>query len=209
MYIQNNTLSFLAGTNVYYASANVGEISGNTISDGFGIHSNGMSVYGGGSSEPPTASDVNIFNNRILGSKLSDNPTGGGSFTVEKCDRLNFYNNVFDGRFSHWGVSTTGKSWLRFDNNTITESLGLYVSPISAYANYYIQNNTLGGLFIGSTSPVTNWGTITNVIKSGNIYKSYTNQQSGPYGWILGPGELYNVGEGIKIPLSPSTLIVN
>lgn len=166
--IQNNTVSRTSRQGIWFMGARDSQITGNTVTDIKGCHSNGISIY------------LNSSNILVAGNTVFD---ANSPLTYEQSADLFFINNLIAGPgeacVHEWGDDMTGVVW--FCSNTLIKTGG-YGAALSIGesrgAEYIITNNIMGGGPFGA-----------NITRSNNIYTELSWSQDARYGWKLEDGE--------------------
>lgn len=170
--ISGNQVRNISRTGIYFGDVDNSEISGNTVTDIFSSHGNGITVYQG-------SDTINVFNNIIRNSNVD--------YTMESSSNIHTYNNLIDGYnatgnvVADWGGMSGANTFI---NNTIINSnnnTSMYIAG-GGSSSWIIENNIIDGG--GRTTYVGAGVTFAN-----NIYTGLAWNQSSRYGWSLASGE--------------------
>ncbi len=134
--VQDNN-SFKAGATSFkfYTCENI-KVLHNTVSEGRGTHSNGMTFY-------ISCNNVLVDGNKVMNSNIC--------LTYQNSNNLTFINNIFDGyeNTTYVAAAWSGNTgYVNFLNNTIigsTSDYSLYYNPESNDATFNIINNIIDG----------------------------------------------------------------
>lgn len=168
--IRNNILWRNGSTAIDYYGACNSDVSFNIVSEHFGCHANGISIY-------LNSSNVMVFGNAVYDSNIA--------LTAEKSTNITLAYNTFHTATGLYTVALWGNTDGVAVHNNVIQNIGKPGSALAVNSlnniNITVRNNILDGCNI----IYHNAGTTEY-----NIYTSLNWTQKERYGWQLGTGEL-------------------
>lgn len=177
--MRNNTVDKVGYTGLWMQDVTSGTISNNLVTNIFGAHANGISVYSAG--VVVTTSDIVVACNRVYESNYP--------FTFAYVKNLLVYNNIFEGKFgvNCWDGNT---GYLRIFNNTMPNGISLDAKPsANPLTELSLINNIIHEGFGGF------WA-----VHEHNLYTALRWNQDPRSGWVWGEAEINGSAAG-KAPI--------
>jgi hypothetical protein len=160
--VKNNYVKRTSRQGIWFMGVDYGQITGNTVDDINGTHSNGISAY-------LYNKDILIASNKVINSEISLTFHGDNNYPDHNMN-LTIYNNYFESDAHSWGNNARD---IKVINNVFQE--GLFFSDTDTFT--VSINNVFHG---GGDADITNH----------NIYTNFGWWQQERYGWAMQEGEI-------------------